>query len=139
MANTRGCERKVEAFGKRLLADTVEELCRQLDAVVPVGEDDPLGRRRGGQLKASRKVSVRGLRARIAYPVPQALYTDQGTVPHRIRARRAPRLVFYWKRTGRVMYVIEVHHPGNRGTRWWSKVVAPANVRRIMAQRARHA
>lgn len=49
---------------------------------------------------------------------PQALYTDQGTHPHTIRPRKAKALRF--RIGGRVVFAREVHHPGNKATRWFS-------------------
>lgn len=43
---------------------------------------------------------------------PKAKYVIHGTSPHPIRARRAPRLVFFWARRGRVFAGKKVKHPG---------------------------
>ena len=47
-----------------------------------------------------------------------ALYNDQGTSPHVIEPRRAPHLVFYWPKVGRVVRLKRVFHPGNRAYHW---------------------
>lgn len=39
---------------------------------------------------------------------------DQGTLPHFIRARRAPQLRFFWVKRGIMFYGQSVYHPGNR-------------------------
>lgn len=41
-----------------------------------------------------------------------AIYVIKGTSPHKIRPRRAPRLVFFWARKGRVVSLPSVSHPG---------------------------
>lgn len=41
-------------------------------------------------------------------------HQDQGTMPHKIRARRAPQLVFFWVRRGVMFHGQSVNHPGNR-------------------------
>lgn len=50
--------------------------------------------------------------------VPYALYVHEGARPHRIVARNAPLLVFFWPKAGRVMYLKSVNHPGNRPHRF---------------------
>jgi hypothetical protein len=45
---------------------------------------------------------------------PIALMHHEGTRPHVIRARRAPMLVFYWRRVGRVVAFKKVNHPGTQ-------------------------
>lgn len=39
---------------------------------------------------------------------------ETGTRPHPIRARRAPMLVFYWPKVGRVVRFKAVNHPGTK-------------------------
>ena len=46
--------------------------------------------------------------------VPYAYWHHQGTEPHVIEARRAPLLVFYWKKVGRVVAFPRVQHPGTK-------------------------
>lgn len=45
---------------------------------------------------------------------PFAIAVHQGARPHEIRARRAPRLVFFWPKVGRVVAFKKVDHPGNK-------------------------
>lgn len=49
---------------------------------------------------------------------PVSLWVHEGTVPHVIAARRAPMLVFYWKRLGRVVRFLAVNHPGTKPNRF---------------------
>lgn len=62
---------------------------------------------------------------------PAALYHHEGTQPHTIRASRAPMLVFYWPKAGRVMVVRQVQHPGTRPNRFLT------NALRVLAGRYR--
>lgn len=47
----------------------------------------------------------------IAVP-KHAIYVHEGTRRHTIRPKRAPRLVFFWARKGRVVSLKKVEHPG---------------------------
>lgn len=47
-----------------------------------------------------------------------AMATEQGAHPHRIVARRAPMLVFFWPKVGHVVRFRAVNHPGMIGTHW---------------------
>lgn len=47
-----------------------------------------------------------------------AVWNDQGTLPHSIYPRRAPQLVFYWAKVGRVVHLNSVRHPGNKAYHW---------------------
>lgn len=52
---------------------------------------------------------------------PIGLIHHEGTVPHVIRARNKPRLVFYWRKVGRVVAFPKVNHPGTRPNRFLVK------------------
>ena len=81
-----------------------------------------------GRLKASIKVGRKGRElGGIAVSVGSApgtkvpgyaMATEQGAHPHRIVARRAPKLVFFWPKVGRVVRFKAVNHPGMIGTHW---------------------
>lgn len=61
-----------------------------------------------------------------------ALWTDQGTRPHRIVPKPGnPRgyLVFFWPKAGRVVYFRSVNHPGIRMPRHWAERGAGAAIR----------
>jgi hypothetical protein len=47
-----------------------------------------------------------------------ALLHHEGTVPHVIRARRRPYLVFFWRRVGHVVRMRQVNHPGTQPNRF---------------------
>lgn len=65
-------------------------------------------------------------------PVIQAATTDRGARPHVIRPRRAKALRFVVD--GRVVFARVVHHPGNAPSRWFSDVMSPTGIRRILAR-----
>jgi hypothetical protein len=73
---------------------------------------------RSGALKASirteRGVWHKGIRFHTGSDVPYALYVEEGTRPHEIRAKNAPFLVFFWPKVGRVVHFKRVQHPGTR-------------------------
>lgn len=56
-----------------------------------------------------------------------ALIHHEGTVPHVIRAVNAPRLVFWSRREGRVVYRIAVNHPGTQPNRYLVDALAVLN------------
>ena len=75
-------------------------------------------KRRTGYLQ--RSTTAKALRLgsgrllRLDNTAPYADPIDGGARPHKIRARRAPRLVFFWPKVGRMMYLKSVNHPGNK-------------------------
>jgi hypothetical protein len=81
---------------------------------------------------------VSGSQARVVLEAttPQAAWTDQGTRPHVIRPVRARALVFFWPVVGRVVRFAKVNHPGFKGTRWFTNVVAgwPETGQRLLQQ-----
>lgn len=54
------------------------------------------------------------LEGRIIAIPEHALILHKGAAPHVIRPRRAPRLVFFWHKVGRVVSFSKVNHPGIR-------------------------
>lgn len=57
-------------------------------------------------------------------PVVQAVTTNYGARPHLIVPKRAGGVLsFYWPSAGKVMFLRAVNHPGNVGTRWWSRII----------------
>lgn len=78
--------------------------------------------RRPGTLRDSivkRVADVDGQPAVIVTAVDSiALWHHEGTVPHPIVARRAPLLVFYWPKVGRVVSFKAVNHPGTQPNRF---------------------
>lgn len=115
-----------------VLGDRVQSNARNR---VGVSKPDPVPRRKPhmpGTLRASivKRLAYRGSNPVVLVGVfggeaaTYAAFVHEGTVPHQITARRAPRLVFYWSRTGRVMYVRTVQHPGTRPQRFLTEALA---------------
>ena len=52
------------------------------------------------------------LEARVVAIPDNALWVHEGTRPHVILPGSAPRLVFFWAKVGRVVYLPKVNHPG---------------------------
>lgn len=109
-----------------------------------------------GATKASGRVtdSVREsgrITGRIEFPTDQALFTDEGTRPHRIPA--SPVLSFYWPKIGRRVVVTSrgrggmyatdplerlssktwVDHPGYKGSGWFTDEATDAEWARYLA------
>lgn len=49
---------------------------------------------------------------------PVGLWHHEGTQPHEISPRTAPRLVFFWPKVGHVVSLARVNHPGTRPNRF---------------------
>lgn len=116
---------------RRMIEDA--ELVRQeARRLVGVSRPDPVPRRgpqrRPGTLRdkiVKRAVSRGGeVVWQVGAEDPIALFHHEGTEPHVIRARRAPRLVFFWPRVGRVVYFRQVNHPGTRPNRFLTNALA---------------
>jgi hypothetical protein len=79
-------------------------------------------KRKPGQLRDSivkRLVQDGGeLNCLVGSEDPIALLHHEGTVPHIIRASRAPRLVFFWPKVGGVVGFVQVNHPGTAPNRY---------------------
>lgn len=52
------------------------------------------------------------LEGKVISTAPHSAAVHEGTRPHVIKAKRAPKLVFFWARKGRIFRGDEVHHPG---------------------------
>jgi acetyl-CoA carboxylase alpha subunit len=50
--------------------------------------------------------------------VPYALWHHEGTVPHPIVARKAPLLVFFSEKHGKLIFTKSVNHPGTKPNRF---------------------
>lgn len=103
---------------RRFLEDA-QEIKRLARIQVGVHEPTPGERRKRapGTLRDSLVVRiVAGVRPTVIVGSddPIAKLHHEGTDPHIIRARRAPMLVFFWKKVGRVVAFKQVRHPGTR-------------------------
>lgn len=124
--------RALAAFVRSGNGPVLREMVRRGDLVkteakrlVGVSTPDPLGRPRGrrhGQLRDSIVKRVvqdpTGPVVEVAAIDPIALWHHEGTRPHVIRARRAPFLVFFWPKVGRVVRFKQVNHPGTKPNRF---------------------
>lgn len=54
----------------------------------------------------------RDLESRVVAVPEHAAFVIKGTAPHVIKAKNAPRLVFFWPKAGRVVHFKSVNHPG---------------------------
>lgn len=55
--------------------------------------------------------------------VPYAIWVHEGANPHEIRARNAPRLVFFWEKVGSLVAFPVVQHPGNKPNRFLERAL----------------
>lgn len=115
----------------RRMIEDAEDVKREAQRLVGVSEPDPVPRRqphRPGTLRDSivkRAVERDGEFAmQVGSEVPYALFHHEGTVPHVIRAVKAPRLVFFWPKAGRVVAFPSVNHPGTRPNRFLVNALA---------------
>jgi hypothetical protein len=119
----------------RSVSRLADEIAAAQKALAPV---------KTGKLKASIRVGTKGRWARgIAVNVGAnpgrgggrigtAMWTDQGTRPHRITPRPTNRhgyLVFFWPKAGRVVRFPSVNHPGIKMPRHWAERGAGAAIR----------
>lgn len=80
--------------------------------------------RQTGRLAASTTTSYtyhgahRDLESQIIAMAPYAIMVVKGTKPHVIRPKRAPRLVFFWPKVGRVVSFTKVNHPGTKANNY---------------------
>lgn len=49
-----------------------------------------------------------------SWTVKYTLFMEEGTRPHKIQAKKAPALVFFWPKVGKVAHFKSVNHPGTR-------------------------
>lgn len=112
-------------FVRKLIEDG--ELVKiEAQRLVGVSQPDPVPRRqprRPGTLRDSivKRFAMDGNTPTVIVGSsdPIALWHHEGTQPHSIDAKSAAKpLVFYWPRTGRVMVVRHVNHPGTRPNRF---------------------
>ena len=68
----------------------------------------------------------RGIQFDAGSAVPYTLFVDQGTKPHKITAKNAPYLAFYWPKVGRLVHFKSVNHPGNKAYRFLEEGLARA-------------
>lgn len=62
----------------------------------------------------SAKVGRRGPEAGVISDTDHAVFVHEGTAPHTIKPRFAKKLVFFWRKAGRVVSFDSVKHPGTK-------------------------
>lgn len=55
-----------------------------------------------------------GPEAEVASVTDHAVFLHEGTPPHEIKARAANKMVFFWRKAGRVVSASKVFHPGTK-------------------------
>lgn len=124
MADARSLRDKLWVYAERMTDSAAREVERETIADAPDGPP----RVGGGPKLRSTILATRpsrrgtGFASTIVAAAPQALFTEKGTRPHVIRRRRAPALVFYWKRgpSGPGVYAFtKVNHPGTPAQNWF--------------------
>lgn len=114
----------------RMLIEDGEVVKQEAKRLVGVHEPVPGERRsrRPGTLRDSivkRIGTENGLPAvQVGSDDPIALIHHEGTEPHTIEPRTAPRLVFYWKKIGAVVSALRVDHPGTKPNRFLTNALA---------------
>lgn len=98
---------------------TAEAIKAVAESLAPVGEE--MGQQHlrdtGGVVPA------RGV-ATVVFTSPHALYVEEDTRPHIIRAKNGPLLVFFWGKVGRVVAYPSVQHPGTTGQHFLTRAAA---------------
>lgn len=62
--------------------------------------------------------------ATVVFTSPHALYVEEDTRPHIIRAKNSPVLVFYWGKVGKTVFLPFVNHPGTTGQHFLTRAAA---------------
>lgn len=60
-------------------------------------------------------IGRRGPEATVESDTDHAIFVHEPTAPHIIKPRRGKNLVFFWRKTGRVVFMEKVRHPGTKG------------------------
>lgn len=100
--------------------------------IAPVGKQHPGQKRKfpPGQLRDSLVKTIVTVAGDIGIIVGSSLdyafYVHEGTRPHTIVPRKAPALVFFSERAGRVIVTKLVHHPGTQPNRFLTKALRVA-------------
>lgn len=110
-------------------AEEVKQVAQGKVGVYQLPPGGPARARRPGTLRDSivKRVgagSALTAQVEVGSSDPVALWHHEGTVPHVIQARRAPRLVFWWGKVGKVVAFPKVNHPGTRPNRFLTDALA---------------
>lgn len=107
----------LQRWQRLVFDDAAHELLTGPETVVPVATGATVAAGNVGDVSESQGF-VSGV---LAFPTPQALFTNDGTRPHRIEGN--PLLSFYWPKIGRRVTVRYVNHPGNKATHWFDEAM----------------
>lgn len=136
MADASSLRKKVLQRGQKISVGTAREMQRELQHAASK-------HRKTGELNEAIKVRALGAgpryRLHAEAEVLQAVTTNTGARPHKIRAKKGKTLAFYWPKAGRVIFPVEVDHPGNRGSHWWDTTMRGPVLRRAMKEASRAA
>lgn len=59
-------------------------------------------------------IGRRGPEVEIISDTDHSVYVHDGTLPHTIKPRLAPQLIFFWRKAGRIVFKDSVRHPGTK-------------------------
>lgn len=115
----------------RMLIEDGEAVKQEAQRLVGVYDPPPEGPPRSRRPGTLRDSIVKRIGTDNGLPVvqvgsddPIALWHHEGTEPHTITPSSAPRLVFYWKKVGRVVSALRVNHPGTKPNRFLTDALA---------------
>lgn len=99
----------------RWTLEQAEKVAAHARAIVPKP-----GQGRGyatGELAASIRVGGpeigrKGPEATVGAGTDHAMFVHEGTPPHIIKARPGGKMIFFWRKVGRVVFADRVNHPG---------------------------
>jgi hypothetical protein len=84
-----------------------------------------LANKKTGKMAASLHVIKKTLAKGIAFDagskIHYTLFMEQGTKPHKIKAKGGGYLAFFWPKVGKMVYFRSVNHPGTRPYRFLTK------------------
>lgn len=119
-ADSSGLKAAALARWEATFAEVAAELRADLRGAAPF---------RTGQLENSITVTVNRQSETVfslvaESPLTQAATTNYGARPHVITPKRVGGVLsFYWPKAGKQVFARQVHHPGNVGTHWWTKII----------------
>lgn len=121
MANAEGLRRKVQDYGREVMAQSAPEIERALRTAAPMAS---------GELVEKIRVELTGgspvrPAIRAVSDAPQSNWTEEGTQPHVITPRgEGYPLRFYWPKVGADVAFMRVNHPGNPARPWFRPTLA---------------
>lgn len=100
-----------------------DEMVKEIKKRTPVysGPHRPGGRLRESIRPIRTVRTPTGVRGGAQSSLKRASFTEYDTAPHKIRARRAPNLIFWWARESVLFVGKYVNHPGTTGAHMFAK------------------